>query len=1546
VPYGFNYIIYDTSWKGHTSDGSAGYKDGYADMMNGGDKPNGYVTVSDNGPLKWDDALQSYTYNGKVVDYSNIYVISSEDEEGNAVPHIGVFTSQDGSTVYTGNVYGRNNEVLMTVKDANGNYYSYWAAKVTNPEATMSTYRVSEYQKDLNVLKNNDLSLANNDINKVEMTTDATTTTDATSATIQLMRNGTPTAHTDAKTGVTTYTYDNPVPVGDAITVTAGGGTGGSGAANDTYVKLSTSATNSLTLPTGTKVEAIGTTDATTGLLINGEEYKIKSGQTYTPGTHVSIGTDNKINADGTTVTGDGNVIVTPGTKDTATNDTNYSVKLANIVTIGSGDGSNPVTIDGTVGDITGLTNTTTGGTDFAKSGRAATEEQLSEVKGQVLQADKYITKGTIDTANGTLKLEGMNGLKANVTGLTDYQVDNTSTYDAATNKLTLKLNDTLNTSNPTKTIEFAGIVGTEDVAAAKTEVAAGKNVSVTPDNTATDGHTKYIVDAEGTTVTGDDNVIVTPGTKDTTTNDTNYNVKLNDKVTIGSNENTKVTIDGTAGEITGLTNTTTGGTDFATKGRAATEEQLSIVKATAEKGWNITTGASTEKDKVAPGEDVNFRSANTNIGVTNAANNQVLFTLSDVLTGLNSITMSGTGVNNVGPVKLTSTGLSNGGYKITNVAAGEADTDAVNVSQLKGVVGSSLDYAVNNGTSYKADGNGTITITEADQNGKSTNKKTYTLTDVASKTAMDKGLNFAADTGDNFNKKLDGTVKVAGDGNINTTTDNGQINVNLNKNLTNLDSITMSDNRVIKNPVQLTSTGLSNGGYKITHVADGAVNKDSTDAVNGSQLNEVKTTAERGWNFTTGTSTTAIANNVAPGDTVNFSSSDGNMNISNTGDNIFFKLANTVTIGSDEKTKVTINGTTGIVSGLTNTTWDADDTIYQTSNKAATEAQLSQVKGAIEESSYKGWTLTTNKNKDNNKSKVDSNDIVDFSSADSNIGISNTGDAVLFTLNKDLINLDSITMSGTGVGNAGPVKLTSTGLSNGGYKITNVAAGEAETDAVNVSQLNRAVAAGNTDTHIKADTYAVSDKNKVTMGLVDKDGKATGETVTITDVAKASDVGDVSRIDQDLQNKATETNPNPSTTVVDAVNNLNGKVGDLDYNATNEDGSKKYTGAIDNGDSTTEAIGKLNNQVSDIGQAAKEHSSVAAADSNVTVAINPVKNEAGGTEYKVGLNKDKIDLGNVTIEGNNGNITANTVTAGKTSISDDGVVYDDKTYIDSNGINANGQKVTNVAAGELSETSTDAVNGSQLYATNQVVNQFSQNFSILNGSINKLSTRINRVGAGAAALASLHPLDFDPDAKWDFAAGYGNYRNANAVAVGAYYRPNEDLMFSVGGSMGGGENMVNAGVSIKLGSGSSHVTTSRVAMAKEIVSLRDNVAQLTAVVNQLVGERNGVQSALSKEFPDVPANHWAYEAVHQLASQGIIEGYPDGNFGGDRSMTRYEFATLVYRALQNGVPVSGDVSRLVKEFKPELDLIRVDTIAKDKAGNPTIQRVRVNKTK
>lgn len=226
-----------------------------------------------------------------------------------------------------------------------------------------------------------------------------------------------------------------------------------------------------------------------------------------------------------------------------------------------------------------------------------------------------------------------------------------------------------------------------------------------------------------------------------------------------------------------------------------------------------------------------------------------------------------------------------------------------------------------------------------------------------------------------------------------------------------------------------------------------------------------------------------------------------------------------------------------------------------------------------------------------------------------------------------------------------------------------------------------------------------------------------------------------------------------------------------------------------------------------------------------------------------------------------------------------------------------------------------------------------------MSGSIDRLGTRVNRVGAGAAALAALHPLDFDPDSKWDFAAGYGNYKDAHAVAAGVYYRPNEDTMFSVGGSFGVGENMVNAGLSLKLGQG-NHVSTSRVAMAKEIKDLRSDVENLRSAIASMAAG-NALDPGKTKLFPDIPENHWAYDEIAQLYGNGIVKGYPDGRFDGDRMMTRYEFASLVYEQMQKGAALS---NRVVTEFMPELERIRVDTVAKTRDGRPAIQRVRVIK--
>ena len=401
--------------------------------------------------------------------------------------------------------------------------------------------------------------------------------------------------------------------------------------------------------------------------------------------------------------------------------------------------------------------------------------------------------------------------------------------------------------------------------------------------------------------------------------------------------------------------------------------------------------------------------------------------------------------------------------------------------------------------------------------------------------------------------------------------------------------------------------------------------------------------------------------------------------------------------------------------------------------------------------------------------------------------------------------------------------------------KISGVAAGEADTDAVNYGQL-----------------------------------KETNDRVTANETA--------------IKNNT------------EAISKLDGRVN------ANETAIKNNAEAIKN---NADAISGLNTRVDDVANIAKQHTTVTAGN-NITVTKGP--NDKGGENYTVALDK---------------NITVDSVKVG------------DKTYISDKGLNANDQKVTNVAAGEISATSKDAVNGSQLYATNQEVANNTNR-------INQLGSRVNKVGAGAAALAALHPMDFDPDDKLTFSAGYGNYAGENAAAIGAYYRPDEKVMFSVAGTVGNGENMVNAGVSFALDR-TNHVSNSRTALAREVIDLRGQLAVMGAKMAKMEKAFGMLDETKTKLFPDVPANHWAYEYIAKLAGNGYIEGYPDGNFGGDRLMTRYEFAAMLYRAIENGAALE---EKIIKEFEPELGRIRVDRISGEDGDRDKIERVRVNDTK
>ena len=285
-------------------------------------------------------------------------------------------------------------------------------------------------------------------------------------------------------------------------------------------------------------------------------------------------------------------------------------------------------------------------------------------------------------------------------------------------------------------------------------------------------------------------------------------------------------------------------------------------------------------------------------------------------------------------------------------------------------------------------------------------------------------------------------------------------------------------------------------------------------------------------------------------------------------------------------------------------------------------------------------------------------------------------------------------------------------------------------------------------------------------------------------------------------------------------------------------------------------------------------------------------------------------------------------------------------------------RQIHNVAAGKISADSTDAVNGSQLYSVandlqtqinNSTPGQINNNITNLNNRVGNVEKRVNKVGAGSAALAALHPLDFNPDDKWTIAAGYGHYHNANSAALGAFYRPNEDTMFSVGGTVGTGESQLNAGVSIRLGKRSPE-SRSRVAMGREIAELNARLQDMENKYNNLLQilTPHAIDPSKTAEFPDVPRNHWAYQYISQLAGNGILVGYPDGTFKGDVKMTRYEFATMLYRALQNGAPIDENMKRALNEFGPELQNIRlnhfrVDRISGADNDRHKTERVRVN---
>lgn len=581
------------------------------------------------------------------------------------------------------------------------------------------------------------------------------------------------------------------------------------------------------------------------------------------------------------------------------------------------------------------------------------------------------------------------------------------------------------------------------------------------------------------------------------------------------------------------------------------------------------------------------------------------------------------------------------------------------------------------------------------------------------------------------------------------------------------------------------------------------------------------------------------------------------------------------------------------------------------------------------------------------------------------NIGVvaNKDNDGLDIKLAKDLTDIDSITMTGGLKLNSTNGSSTITGLTNTSVDLPDFgkagrAATEEQLDQVKGSITDAAKGGGfgladDKGNAIKADlgsnigihgdsniTTAVSEDGKsLNIGL--KKDVDLGETGSIKAGGVTIDKNGIDAGGKNITNvksgivKGDDSDNGNAANIGDVKHIVDGKIGDVN-------------GKIDN---ITKDVSNIKQDVSTIKQTKRTYqgddgktvnidfggalsltggATEVAEDKNIGV----VKNGENGLSLRLAKNlgglesvttgKTTMDDSGLTIVGSDGKAST-TVTNSGIKIASSG----DDTHaveISNSNVSMGGQQIHDVAPGAADG---DAVNVSQL----------KKSVGALGGAINQVDRRVDRVGAGAAALAALHPQDFDPDDKWDFAVGYGNYRGANAAAVGAFYKPNEDTTFSVGGTVGGGENMVNAGISFKFGQG-NHVSNSRVAMAKEIKDLRKEVESLrSALVDVASGKQ--LDPAKTKLFPDMPKNHWAYKEISELAGNGLLDGYPDGEFKGDRMMTRYEFATIVYRQMMAGRELS---DRLVQEFEPELERIRIDVVARHKDGTPSIERVRVNK--
>lgn len=1450
----WNYIVKDSSWKGIVSDSN--YRNGYADLVSSG-KPRGFVRTTDAGSkLAWNATLSAYTYNGKVVDYSNIYVIDGE---------IGVFTNASGSEVYTGTVFGKNNEVLMTVKKSDGSYYSYWGAEVNDAGATMDTYRVAEYQKDLNVLRDNDFALYHNDIKSVDMSTNDS------SATISLMRNG---------DGTSSPAVDG------TLTITNGGGTGG----NDTYVRISNTTNGqevSKTFTTGSKVSAIGSTDATTGLTINGVDYTIKAGKDYKAGANIQISPDNTISATDTKYTAganvsidENNVISAVDTDTKYTAGKNITIDENNVISAQEYKAGTNVSID---------ENNKISAKNTTLTNRSA-EKSVNATSGGVTYTIKDTDGNAVtleDVASATTVNKLIDGAKVHYFSVNasanqgNYNNDGAGNLSIAIGTNTAATEEATAVGNNSTADEKSAAFGYSSDARGTRAVALGAESFTNGSNStaigwgAAAGYYKSDADqvmAEAATAVGSQAEV-----------HANYGTAVGQSAKVDSEDGTAL---GMGAQIWGNS----------AKG-VAVGRRASVGGNGHSAAYGIALGAESQAEAengIAIGYDAVVSQPNSVALGSHATTNPV------VQTSLITIPNTNTtyNVNGTNPVGTVSVGSANGLRTITNVAAGrvsETSTDAVNGSELYavateaakhttitteegsritvdsktnlaggteyildfdsfGLANSSLNNLTNQGktvitnlakeverhikpVTYAVDKNGTVTMTYVNGKGETVNNMTATITGIAKSdlsNITEEGDTYITQVANKAVKVIDGentTVTPGKDGDVTTYAVNVDTSGKIEQNNTNI----------------VTGDTVYNALQNVSWKAQ----------VNG---NNAKTVAKDG------------TLNFIDGDNIDITSNDnGDIKISTTGLASSGDLWTAQAGGTDVKAvnqkvnfvgsdHITVTGTDGQIkfeaTGL------ADTDLTNITNDAITKIQ-NIAKG--EDVHIKSDTYTVGNDGsvtmtyvDGNGNKVDGTAKITGIAKSDLTNITEGGKTVINNLAKEAVKV----VDGTNTN----VETVPTTDGHAEYKVNldkDVNLGD--TIYLNGSDGSISAKSGGAQLAFNSSGLTVSqakngltNETRIDGATITVDGSAGNQTIINGSTAHIGSVlvngGSGTATITGLTNKTTDytgfANGSGRAATEEQLKEVAGKAGEAIETAgkgwnltTNGKESSKTNikpgGTVDFSSSNDNLL--ISNAGADLSFSLSDN-------------LDLTKNDSKKGSVKVGENTTLTD--GLLQVGTDVSLTASALNVGKSSLTTSALTVGGSTYINSSGINANGNRITGVAAGI---EPMDAVNVSQLYKTNQAVNNNTENINSLSHSLNKLDSRINRVGAGAAALAALHPLDFDPDNKWDFAAGYGNYAGANAVAIGTYYRPNENTMFSIGGSFGGGENMINAGVSFKLGSGGSGITTSKTVMAKkikeqdELLKAQDakmkeqdeKIAKLEALVAQQ-GEM--IQQALGKK--------------------------------------------------------------------------------------------------